>query len=52
MAHMYEEVKGRPSYVVESVLNPPEGAEIPSSATSSHPGRPTISSTNPQNRAP
>ena len=23
MAHMYEEVKGRPSFVVESVINPP-----------------------------
>jgi polyisoprenyl-phosphate glycosyltransferase len=29
LAHMYEEVKGRPPYVVESVINPPSGAEFP-----------------------
>jgi glycosyltransferase involved in cell wall biosynthesis len=29
LAHMYEEVKGRPPFVVESVLNPPAGAEMP-----------------------
>ena len=29
LAHMYEEVKGRPSFIVESVLNPPDGAELP-----------------------
>jgi dolichol-phosphate mannosyltransferase len=32
LGHMYEEVKGRPSYVVESILNPPEGTELPESA--------------------
>lgn len=32
MAHMYEEVKGRPSFVVESVINPPPNAEIPPGA--------------------
>jgi dolichol-phosphate mannosyltransferase len=31
MAHMYEEVKGRPPFVVESVINPPAGAELPES---------------------
>jgi dolichol-phosphate mannosyltransferase len=29
LAHMYEEVKGRPPFVVESVINPPQGAELP-----------------------
>jgi dolichol-phosphate mannosyltransferase len=29
LAHMYEEVKGRPSYVVESVFNAPPGTELP-----------------------
>lgn len=29
LAHMYEEVKGRPPYVVESILNPPAGVETP-----------------------
>jgi polyisoprenyl-phosphate glycosyltransferase len=29
LAHMYEEVKGRPPYVVESVINPPPGAAFP-----------------------
>jgi dolichol-phosphate mannosyltransferase len=29
MAHMYEEVKRRPSFVVESVINPPAEADIP-----------------------
>jgi dolichol-phosphate mannosyltransferase len=32
IAHMYEEVKGRPSYVVDSVLNPPTGAVLAQSA--------------------
>jgi glycosyltransferase involved in cell wall biosynthesis len=32
MAHMYEEVKRRPSAVVESIINPPADAEIPSGA--------------------
>jgi len=32
MAHMYEEVKGRPSFVVESVINPPSNANIPPGA--------------------
>lgn len=32
LAHMYEEVKGRPSSVVESVINPPQNAEIPPGA--------------------
>jgi polyisoprenyl-phosphate glycosyltransferase len=29
LGHMYEEVKGRPSFVVESILNPPPGIEVP-----------------------
>jgi hypothetical protein len=29
---MYEEVKGRPSFVVESILNPPPGTKAPASA--------------------
>jgi dolichol-phosphate mannosyltransferase len=32
MAHMYEEVKRRPSAVVESIINPPQSAEIPAGA--------------------
>jgi glycosyltransferase involved in cell wall biosynthesis len=32
IAHMYEEVKGRPAYVVDSVLNAPEGAALTPSA--------------------
>jgi glycosyltransferase involved in cell wall biosynthesis len=32
LGHMYEEVKGRPSFVVESILNPPPGAEVPAGA--------------------
>jgi dolichol-phosphate mannosyltransferase len=32
LAHMYEEVKGRPSFVVESIINAPEGAQVPASA--------------------
>jgi glycosyltransferase involved in cell wall biosynthesis len=28
MAHMYEEVKGRPAFVVDSVLNAPAGADV------------------------
>ena len=27
LGHMYEEVKGRPAFVVESILNPPPGTE-------------------------
>jgi polyisoprenyl-phosphate glycosyltransferase len=29
LGHMYEEVKRRPAFVVESVLNPPPGTEVP-----------------------
>lgn len=29
LAHVYEEVKRRPPFVVESMLNPPEGVELP-----------------------
>jgi glycosyltransferase involved in cell wall biosynthesis len=32
LGHMYEEVKGRPAFVVESILNPPPGTEVPASA--------------------
>jgi len=32
IAHMYEEVKGRPAYIVDSVLNPPQGAALEPSA--------------------
>lgn len=32
IAHMYEEVKGRPAYIVDSVLNPPDGAALDASA--------------------
>jgi dolichol-phosphate mannosyltransferase len=32
VAHMYEEIKGRPSFVVESLINPPEGVEVPRGA--------------------
>ena len=32
LGHMYEEVKGRPAFVVESILNPPPGTEVPPSA--------------------
>ena len=32
MAHMYEEIKGRPSFVVESVINPPPNADLPPGA--------------------
>ena len=32
IAHMYEEVKGRPAYVVDSVFNAPDGAAIEPSA--------------------
>jgi polyisoprenyl-phosphate glycosyltransferase len=32
IAHMYEEVKGRPAYIVDSVLNAPDGAPLDSSA--------------------
>jgi dolichol-phosphate mannosyltransferase len=31
LGHMYEEVKGRPAFVVESILNPPSGTEAPAS---------------------
>jgi polyisoprenyl-phosphate glycosyltransferase len=30
LGHMYEEVKRRPAFVVESILNPPEGVKAPS----------------------
>jgi len=30
LGHMYEEVKRRPAFVVESILNPPKGVEAPS----------------------
>jgi dolichol-phosphate mannosyltransferase len=29
LGHMYEEVKGRPPYVVKSILNPPPGVDTP-----------------------
>ena len=32
LGHMYDEVKGRPSFVVESILNPPPGTQAPPSA--------------------
>lgn len=32
IAHMYEEVKARPAYIIDSVLNAPVGAELESSA--------------------
>jgi glycosyltransferase involved in cell wall biosynthesis len=32
VAHMYEEIKGRPSFVVESLINPPEGVALPDGA--------------------
>ena len=32
VAHMYDEVKGRPSFIVESVINPPVGAAVPPGA--------------------
>ncbi|MDQ3879725.1 MAG: glycosyltransferase family 2 protein [Chloroflexota bacterium] len=32
IAHMYEEVKGRPAYIVDSVLNAPDGAPLDPSA--------------------
>jgi polyisoprenyl-phosphate glycosyltransferase len=38
LAHMYEEVKGRPSFVVESVMNPPAGAHFPDRVVVSSPG--------------
>jgi dolichol-phosphate mannosyltransferase len=38
LAHMYEEVKGRPSFVVESVMNPPAGALFPERVVVSAPG--------------
>jgi dolichol-phosphate mannosyltransferase len=33
LAHVYEEVKRRPPYVVESILNAPVGTEIPTART-------------------
>lgn len=39
LAQMYEEVKGRPPFVVESVMNPPAGAEFPERVLVSAPGR-------------
>jgi glycosyltransferase involved in cell wall biosynthesis len=41
LAHMYEEVKGRPPYVVESVMNPPVGAQFPDRVVVSAPGSDT-----------
>lgn len=38
LAHMYEEVKGRPPFVVESVVNPPAGATFPDRVVVSAPG--------------
>jgi glycosyltransferase involved in cell wall biosynthesis len=32
LGHMYEEVKQRPPFVVDSILNPPAGIEVPLSA--------------------
>ncbi|MBA3747048.1 MAG: glycosyltransferase family 2 protein [Solirubrobacterales bacterium] len=32
LAHMYEEIKGRPAYVVDSILNPPREAALAPSA--------------------
>jgi hypothetical protein len=32
MAHMYEEIKGRPAYVVDSVLNAPPDTQLAASA--------------------
>ena len=29
LAHMYEEVKHRPSFIVESIINPPAGMTVP-----------------------
>jgi polyisoprenyl-phosphate glycosyltransferase len=42
MAHMYEEIKGRPSFVVESVINPPPNADIPAGATVDDRRRPDL----------
>jgi hypothetical protein len=36
LAHMYEEVKGRPPFVIDSVLNPPAGAVFPDQVTVSN----------------
>lgn len=38
-AHMYEEVKRRPAFVVESVLNPPGDAEFPPNVRVEQPSR-------------
>lgn len=35
LAHMYEEVKGRPPFIVDSILNPPAGARLPPEISSS-----------------
>jgi dolichol-phosphate mannosyltransferase len=46
LGHMYEEVKQRPPFVVDSILNPPAGIEAPPSArleTLSRPGGETES---------
>jgi dolichol-phosphate mannosyltransferase len=40
LAHMYEEVKGRPAFVVESVLNAPAGVQFPSRVRVSSPADP------------
>lgn len=39
LAHMYEEIKRRPAYVIESVLNAPAGAEFPERVVVSSPGQ-------------
>jgi glycosyltransferase involved in cell wall biosynthesis len=36
VAHMYEEIKGRPSFVIESLINPPEGMQLPQGAIVEH----------------
>ena len=54
IAHIYEEVKRRPPYVVESVLNPPgstnttsDGAQEPSSASEAEAGSATARGVSP-----
>ena len=39
VAHMYEEIKGRPSFIVESMINPPEGVDLPAGAVVVEPHR-------------
>ena len=41
LAHMYEEIKCRPPFVVESILNRPQDAELPQEVPSQQrPARP------------